>query len=103
MPSKPLLRKPTSDHCHMAACHNSQYGEFRCGYNKDVNDTRMIFYGMRYIVDNYVSRQWTEDEVHKADMFYRYAYSSANSKRSTISPQLLTTMPSGSMTDCPTA
>ena len=28
-------------------------------------DTRFVFYGMRYIIDNYVARRWTVDDVEK--------------------------------------
>jgi hypothetical protein len=31
----------------------------------------MLVYGLRYIVDNYVCRQWTEDDVSKAELFYK--------------------------------
>eukprot|EP00878_Enallax_costatus_P024999 GHUV01026716.1.p1 GENE.GHUV01026716.1~~GHUV01026716.1.p1 ORF type:complete len:157 (+),score=31.78 GHUV01026716.1:226-696(+) len=48
------------------------YGEFRQGFNKDTEDTRLLFYGMRYILENYVFRPWTEEDVEKADLFFRY-------------------------------
>ncbi|KAG2442447.1 hypothetical protein HXX76_002533 [Chlamydomonas incerta] len=47
------------------------YGEFRQGFNKDKTDTRMVSYGMRYLVENYISRQWTMEDVEMADAFYR--------------------------------
>lgn len=31
----------------------------------------MLVYGIRYIVENYVCRQWTEADVFKADLFYK--------------------------------
>ena len=37
----------------------AQYGEFRQGYDKDAADTRTVFYGLRYILENYVLRRWT--------------------------------------------
>lgn len=49
-----------------------QYGEFRTGFNGDTEDTRMLLYGVRYILENYVLRPWTEEDVEKADLFYRY-------------------------------
>lgn len=48
-----------------------QYGEFRCGYGKDKEDTRMVSYGIRYLVENYVSRQWTMQDIDQAERFYR--------------------------------
>lgn len=49
-----------------------QYGGFRSGYAGDKEDTRVLLYGMRYILENYVFRPWTEEDVEKADLFYRY-------------------------------
>ncbi|KAJ3046095.1 hypothetical protein HDV00_003845 [Rhizophlyctis rosea] len=46
------------------------YGEFRVGYNKDKVDTRIVFYGIRYIIDHYVAVKWTEDDVHLAEQFF---------------------------------
>ncbi|KAF6252467.1 Quinolinate phosphoribosyl transferase [Scenedesmus sp. NREL 46B-D3] len=46
------------------------YGEFRTGYNKDEQDTRILVYGLRYILENYVMRPWTADDVEKADVFF---------------------------------
>ena len=36
-----------------------QYGEFRHGYDGDTNDTRLVFYGLRYILETFVTRRWT--------------------------------------------
>lgn len=47
------------------------YGEFRCGYGKDTKDTRILSYGIRYIIEVNVSRQWTMQDVEQADLFYR--------------------------------
>jgi hypothetical protein len=47
------------------------YGEFRQPFNKDATDSRFVFFGMRYIIDNYVSVKWTEKDVVLADEFYR--------------------------------
>ena len=35
------------------------YGEFRAPFEKDKTDTRFVFYGMRYLVQNYLSHKWT--------------------------------------------
>ncbi|CAG8575713.1 5260_t:CDS:10 [Cetraspora pellucida] len=46
------------------------YGEFRSGYNNDKEDTRILFYGFRYIIENYVARQWTLQDIELAEEFY---------------------------------
>ena len=55
-----------------------QYGEFRRGFRldgggHDVADTRLVFYGVRYIVDSYLARRWTREDVAAAARFYRCA------------------------------
>ncbi len=50
---------------------HAQYGEFRVGYAKDAADTRCVYYGIRYLVENYLSKQWTLEDVEQADLFYR--------------------------------
>lgn len=49
---------------------NSQYGEFRRGYEGDEEDVRIVWYGIRYVVENFVARQWTMKDVEDADAFY---------------------------------
>lgn len=46
------------------------YGEFRAPYEKDESDTRFVFYGIRYVIENYISHQWTIEDVQKAEKFY---------------------------------
>eukprot|EP00775_Hariotina_reticulata_P005943 gene5943-6182_t len=46
------------------------YGEYRCGFNGDSEDTRLIAYGIRYVMENYVMRPWTADDVNRAAAFY---------------------------------
>ncbi|RUS22413.1 Quinolinate phosphoribosyl transferase [Endogone sp. FLAS-F59071] len=46
------------------------YGEFRAGYDGDKTDTRLVFYGIRYIIENYVAKQWTVEDVELADKFF---------------------------------
>lgn len=51
------------------------YGCFRKAFKKeggaaDKTDTRLIFYGMRYIVNSYFNRQWTMHDVSSAAQFY---------------------------------
>lgn len=47
------------------------YGEFRKAYGGDKTDNRFVFYGIRYLVENYLNHQWTHEDVEKADRFYR--------------------------------
>ncbi|RUP47021.1 nicotinate phosphoribosyltransferase family-domain-containing protein [Jimgerdemannia flammicorona] len=46
------------------------YGEFRTGYDGDKVDTRLVFYGIRYILENYVAKQWSIEDVELADQFF---------------------------------
>lgn len=32
----------------------------------------MVVWGLRYILENYVMRQWTEEDVERADIFFRW-------------------------------
>lgn len=45
---------------HLVPLLPGQYGEFRQGYDKDTADTRVVFYGLRYILEQYVCRRWTQ-------------------------------------------
>jgi hypothetical protein len=47
-----------------------QYGEFRSGFEGDAEDTRLVWFGLRYILDQHVSRRWTALDVERADAFY---------------------------------
>jgi hypothetical protein len=47
-----------------------QYAEFRSGFEGDTADTRFVWYGLRYIVDQHVSRRWTRQDVDRADALY---------------------------------
>ncbi|CAG8618994.1 13572_t:CDS:10 [Racocetra fulgida] len=40
------------------------------GYNGDKEDTRLLFYGIRYIIENYISVKWTLQDVELAGKFY---------------------------------
>ena len=46
------------------------YGEFRCGFNKDSVDTRIFFYGIRFIVENYIAKKYTVEDVEQAAAFF---------------------------------
>ncbi len=48
-----------------------QYAEFRNGFDKDVEDTRLVFYGIRYLLEGFIARQWTQQDVNKAATFFR--------------------------------
>ncbi len=43
------------------------YGEFRASYERDQTDERILFYGMRYFIENYIAIQWTE----KGNFFFK--------------------------------
>ncbi len=45
------------------------YGEFRKPYS-GVDDDRIVFYGIDYIVEKYLNHQWTLDELAEAEAFY---------------------------------
>jgi len=46
------------------------YGEFRAPFKTLEDDHRLVFTGIRYIVDNVLSQKWTVEDVEKADAFY---------------------------------
>lgn len=46
------------------------YGEFRSPFQKDPDDSRFVFFGMRYIIDTYLSQPWTAEDVEAAANFF---------------------------------
>lgn len=56
------------------------YGEFRKGFNSDTTDTRIVSYGIRYIVENYINRQWTLEDVERADLFFSTHHGPSNER-----------------------
>lgn len=46
------------------------YGEFRTPFTGS-DDQRFLFYGIRYVVENYLNHKWTVEEVERADLFYK--------------------------------
>ncbi|KAJ1898163.1 hypothetical protein LPJ66_002928 [Kickxella alabastrina] len=46
------------------------YAEFRHGFGNDSSDERMVFYGLQYIVDQYINRQWTAEDVEMSSHFF---------------------------------
>jgi len=51
--------------------HMVAYGEFRAPFNNDKEESRFVSYGIRYIVETFLNRKWTMEEVEKADLFYK--------------------------------
>jgi len=47
------------------------YGEFRKPFQRDEEDQRLVFYGIRYIVDNYLSKRWTMADVDLSEKYYK--------------------------------
>ena len=47
------------------------YGEFRTSFGKDAQDERILFYGIRYIIENYIAKRWTASDVKKASDFFK--------------------------------
>ena len=46
------------------------YGEFRSSFDKDPDDHRIVAYGIRYLIENYVAIPWTEEDLNKAEDFF---------------------------------
>lgn len=47
------------------------YGEFRSPAQFNKSDQRFLFFGIRYLVDTWVARKWTMEDVEKAELFYK--------------------------------
>ncbi|KAJ2548277.1 hypothetical protein EV175_004892 [Coemansia sp. RSA 1933] len=47
------------------------YAEFRQGFDGDEDDQRIVFCGIRYILEQYVGRQWTHRDVDMAEGFFK--------------------------------
>lgn len=48
------------------------YGAFRSGFSGDKEDNRLVFYGMRYLLENFLHRRWTMEDVDRADSFFKH-------------------------------
>ncbi|KAJ3322131.1 hypothetical protein HDV06_003582 [Boothiomyces sp. JEL0866] len=48
------------------------YGEFRKPYEKDNHDQRLVFYGIRYIIENYIAKKYTAEDVEQAASFFEH-------------------------------
>lgn len=44
----------------------------------------MLVDACRYILENYLHRKWTEDDVEKADLFFRYSPSKQSMTHRTL-------------------
>ena len=53
------------------------YGEFRASYEKDPVDSRIVLYGLRYLIENYVAAKWTVEDVENAAIFFNSHMSSS--------------------------
>ncbi|ORY47722.1 NAPRTase-domain-containing protein [Rhizoclosmatium globosum] len=47
------------------------YSEFRSAYGKDTQDQRIVLYGVRYIVQNYLEKPWTQQDLDDAVIFFK--------------------------------
>jgi nicotinic acid phosphoribosyltransferase len=45
------------------------YGECRTAFNKDPEDSRIVFYGLRYIIEQYISKKWTIEDIEGTEKF----------------------------------
>ena len=46
------------------------YGEFRTSYSGDPDDHRFVFYGLRYVIEEVLSVQWTVEDIDSAERFF---------------------------------
>ncbi|KAJ1563022.1 hypothetical protein HK405_004147 [Cladochytrium tenue] len=46
------------------------YGEFRSAFQNDSDDRRIVLYGLRYIIETYVAKQWKLEDVENAELFF---------------------------------
>jgi len=47
------------------------YGEFRNSFEKNKDDDRIVLYGIRYFVENYLEHRWTIEDVERSEHFYK--------------------------------
>jgi len=46
------------------------YGEFRQPFSGNKTDNRFVFFGIRYFIETYMERQWTQKDIDDAEKFY---------------------------------
>eukprot|EP00210_Caulerpa_lentillifera_P006411 g6124.t1 len=47
------------------------YGEFRTGFEHDIEDNRIAIYGVQFITERVLLRKWTMKDVELAEAFYK--------------------------------
>ncbi|KAI9335174.1 nicotinate phosphoribosyltransferase family-domain-containing protein [Zopfochytrium polystomum] len=47
-------------------------GEFRTSFGGDEKDNRIVFCGMRYIIEHYIAKPWTKEDVDMAEQFFSH-------------------------------
>lgn len=47
------------------------YGEFRSPFKKDTLDTRIVYFGIRYIIEEYIAKRYTVEDVEMASVFFQ--------------------------------
>lgn len=53
----------------------------------DPDDSRLLFFGIRYLVETYLNRKWTLEDVERAAHFYRRAAKAALANGAAFDPQ----------------
>ncbi|KAJ9071407.1 hypothetical protein DSO57_1037222 [Entomophthora muscae] len=48
----------------------SAYGAFRASFRRDPKDSRILFYGMRYLIEEYLNRRWTLEDLALSEAFF---------------------------------
>ncbi len=62
--------KTSHPYLYPLAKQRTAYGEFRRGFDGDAADQRILVFGLRYIIEAYIMRQWTMEDVEKSEAFY---------------------------------
>jgi nicotinamide phosphoribosyltransferase len=63
--------KPTHYKLYPDSQEISAYGEFRTSFEKDPTDGRLVFYGIRHIIEHYIAKRWTSVDVQLAEAFFK--------------------------------
>ncbi|KAJ3383317.1 hypothetical protein HDU84_003724 [Entophlyctis sp. JEL0112] len=62
--------KTTHPYLYPEASEMSAYSEFRSSFNHDPEDHRIVLYGLRYIIQRYLSVPWSQDDLNDAAKFF---------------------------------
>ena len=46
------------------------FGAFRKSYDGDQEDQRIVFHGIRYLIDSYICKKWTEEDLARSEAFF---------------------------------